>query len=269
MAFVPFPPLFFVVRILFGRIIAMKQGHRQRLNVRPSRFGICVATAALFIAVAGCGKVPTYEELTEKKEPPVPQQPIERAVPANVAAVPQSAVPVEPEKPNAAEVIAWFQSLPSRQVNDQALARLMSLTEGLEAVTAINAVGGGVSDQGLADLHRLTALQSLALDKTNVTDEGMKHLARVPSLESLGLNGTRITASGLSTLASLPGLRRIELMECQLTPADFAAIGKLPALEILVLTNVLELLDPGLDMICEARTLKSLHLNGCAAITDA
>jgi Leucine-rich repeat (LRR) protein len=111
-------------------------------------------------------------------------------------------------------------------------------------------------------------LRSLVLDSTSVTDKGLTSLQGVPSLQSISLNSTRVTDVGLGALALLPGLTRLELMNCDLTPADFVAIGKLPAIEVLVLDRVRELDDAGLDQICNASTLKSLHLDECVGLTD-
>lgn len=169
---------------------------------------------------------------------------------------------------NPADVLTWFKGIQPMHMNDQALERLTNLSGGLDAVTEINARGGTVTDQGLARLERLPALQKLALDGTRITDAGLASLQKVPSLMELSLNSTGVTSTGLTQLAALPALKRLELMGCDLTLDDFAAVGRLPALETLVLNQVVELTDPGFDLICEARTLKVLMLNGCTGLTD-
>lgn len=219
------------------------------------------------LGVVGCGKVPTWNELTSGTPEPPPGQTVANPkidTPVAPPAVP--VVPVVQEDP--AEVLAWFKSVVPQHLNDKALIRLTSIKSGLETVTEIDARGSGVTDVGMVELTKLPALQSLAIGGTAVSDEGMKSLQKVPSLQSLSLNASRISDVGLGHLALLPSLKRLEMMACDLTEADFAAIGRLPALEVLVLDRVLELTDPCLDLLCEATTLKVLHINECIGITD-
>jgi Leucine-rich repeat (LRR) protein len=229
---------------------------------------LLIAVIAMVSAV-GCGKIPSWDEMTGNKPAPAPVKPaaspsMVEIPPSQPAAAPQTAH----QQPDAAQTLAWFKALQPGQINDQSLIQLTSIPSGLEAITEINAQGSGVTDAGLALLAKLPALQKLSLDGTAITDEGMKGLQRVPSLQSLSLSATRISAGGLERLATLPGLKQMQLMGCNLTQADFAAIGKLPALETLVLNRVLELNDAGLDLICEASTLKTLYLNECVGLTD-
>ena len=238
----------------------MMNHHRLNVVIPRSRHRFAMLSVVAGLGLVGCGKVPTWNELTSSKPAATPTQ----AVPAQTVA----GTPATSHQEDAGQVLSWFKGLQPMQINDQALTRLTSISSGLEAITEINAKGGAVTDIGLTALHKLPALQKLALDGTPITDEGMKSLQRVPSLQSLSLNGTRITAGGLGHLALHPGLKRLELMGCDLTQADFGAIGKLPALEGLVLNRVLELNDAGLDLICEAHTLKSLQMNECVGLTD-
>ena len=214
--------------------------------------------------LSGCGKVPTWNELTGKPAPPT--QVTEVPNPAFPNAGQPNATPGQSDDP--AAVLAWFKALPPMQMNDQALARVTSLRGGLEAITQIDANGSNVTDQGLQHLGKLPQLEKLSLDGTAVTDEGMKALQRVPSLQAISLNSTRISATGLDSLAALPGLKRLEMMNTKPTQADFEAIGRLPALESLTLNRVLELTDESLDAICHASTLKALQINECVGLTD-
>ena len=220
----------------------------------------------LVLALAtGCGKVPTWGELTGQQPAvsppttPVVVQPAPSQTPVT---------PVQPPKPIAAEVIARFKALPPSQITDSSLAELASLTEGFENLTEINATGSPVTDGGLANLKKLPALKQLTLEGTKVGDAGAQHLAQVPALEVLVLNSTLITDSGVAALTSLPRLKRLELMKCSLTPAGFAAIGQMPALEAIVLNNTAGVTDATLHLMCDAKTLKEIHLHACGSITD-
>ena len=241
---------------------------RRRFRLNDSRSRVPLAMIAVtMLGLVGCGKVPTWDEMTATPPTPTPVQTVQSDPPAVAPGQPVT-VPAAVPKEDPAQVLAWFKSLLPIQINDQALSRLTAIDVGLDSITDIDAKGGGVTNIGLAMLSKLPTLQKLILDGTPVTDEGMKALQRVPSLQSLSMNGTRISAGGLASLAALPGLKRMELMGCDLTQADFAAIGRLPALESLVLNRVLELNDAGLELICEARTLKSLQMNECVGLTD-
>ncbi|MEK6257582.1 MAG: hypothetical protein AABP62_03090 [Planctomycetota bacterium] len=222
--------------------------------------------AMLVLAMAaGCGKIPTWGELTGQTPPAPPPKVVPVVQPPSVST---PVKPVEPPKPNAVEVIAQFKALPPFQVGDESLLKLASLTEGLENLTEINASGGSVTDNGLANLNKLPALKKLELVSTKISNQGMQHLSQVSSLEWLNLNSTPITDAGVATLTALPNLKKLELKNCQLTPEGFAAIGRMPALEEINLDVTPGLNDVTLDLMCEARTLRRLHLRDCGGITD-
>ena len=214
---------------------------------------------------AGCGKVPTWGELTGQ-QPATP--PTITPVVIQPAPVQTPVTPVQPPKPNAAEVIARFKALPPSQIGDQALAELASLTEGLEEFTELNVANGPVSDSGLASLAKLPLLKKLELSNTKVGDQGMQNLAQISTLESLSINGTKISDAGVATLTALPNLKILDLRSCQLTPEGFAAIGKMPILEEIILDSTPGINDTTFDLICNARTLKRLHMNYVRGISD-
>ena len=213
----------------------------------------------------GCGKVPTWGELTGQ-QPAAPPT----TTPVAVQPVPSQtpSTPVLPPKPKAAEVIAKFKALRPAEISDSSLAELGGLTEGFEDLTEIDASNSQVTNAGLAYLRNLPTLKQLELGSTKVDDAGMQHLAQIPSLESLTLNQTLVSDEGVSKLTALPNLKKLELMGCHLTQAGFAAIGKLPALEHIVLNRTLGVNDAAVDLICEAVTLRKLEFNSCNEITD-
>lgn len=233
--------------------------------LRRQRFTLLLTIGML--GLSGCGKVPTWNEMTGN-QPSTPGQNVppgqNTVVPGNHPAPTAAVLPKE----DPAQVLAWFKSLEPIQISDQALIRLTSMSDGHGAITQINAAGGSITDAGLEQLSKLPNLEKLSLDGNPVSDEGMKALVKVPSLQSLSLSSTRTSAEGLGHLALLPGLKRLEMMGTKLTPADFEAIGKLPHLEGLVLNRVLELNDAALDQICNASTLKMLQINECIGVTD-
>ena len=216
--------------------------------------------------LTGCGKVPTWNELTGGGSKPAPVS--TRTVPSTTEVLPGQPAGPMTTSPDPAQTLAWFKALSPQQMTDQGFAQLTSIASGLEAITEINANGSLVTDTGLVELGKLPALQKLSLDNTSVTDAGMKSLQKVGALQSLAMNSTKITAAGIEHLAGLPTLKRLELVGCKLSEPEFAAIGKLPAIEVLVLNRMTSLTDSGLDAICEASTLKVLQLNECSSVTD-
>lgn len=234
------------------------------LKNRRVRWACGLAVLLPISFATGCGKVPTWNELT--------QQPASQPAPVVVAPPPvqPTVVPAPPPKPNAAVVLATFRSLKSHEISDATIAELGTLTEGLETVTEINASGSGLlTAAGLANLSKLPALNSLDLSSTNVSNEVMRHLTQVPMLASLSLNGTSISDDGLTVLNACPNLKKLEIKGCRLTPNGFAAIGKMPVLEELNFEVTPGLNDVTLDLICEARTLRRLNFRDCGGITDS
>ena len=124
-------------------------------------------SAILVLALAaGCGKPPTWGELTGQ-QPATPPP----TTPVPVPTVPSQSPtpPVVPPKVKAAEVIARFKTLNPYQIANETLAELASLTEGLDELTDINATGSGVTDAGLAHLAKLPALKKLDLGTTKIS----------------------------------------------------------------------------------------------------
>jgi hypothetical protein len=92
---------------------------------------------------------------------------------------------------------------PVTGLNDAALVPIQGLTR-LETLTL---TGNRITDQGLALIARMPALENLDLDATDVTDAGLVHLQSLKKLKTLALGGTRVTPEGVQTLQkALPGL---------------------------------------------------------------
>lgn len=223
--------------------------------------------AVLALGLMGCGKVPTWNELTTSTPPPPPVvTPVPNGAPTETP--PQTTTVTPPTQQDTNEQLQRFKSLGPGQVNDEAMAQLVALPTGLDTIKELSAWGPGLTDVGLARIGKLPALERLSLDGTSITDEGLKSLQSLANLQSLSLNGTKTSAAGFQNLASLLNLKRLDLMGTSLTQADFVALGQLPAIEMLVLNRVTELNDVALDQICNASTLKVLQLNGCTGLTD-
>jgi Leucine Rich repeat len=92
---------------------------------------------------------------------------------------------------------------PDTGLSDACLIPIQGLTR-LETLTLS---GNRITDQGLALIARMPALENLDLDATDVTDAGLVHLQSLKKLKTLALGGTRVTQEGVKTLQkALPGL---------------------------------------------------------------
>ncbi len=113
-----------------------------------------------------------------------------------------------------------------------------------------------LSDVGLAQISRLTALKTLTLKNTGVTDAGLKHLEGLTRLKSLALEGTRVSDAGLSHLQRLTALTTLDLTNTLVTDAGLKHLQGLTQLESLRL-NGTQVTDAGLKLL---PVLKKLHV---------
>jgi hypothetical protein len=94
-------------------------------------------------------------------------------------------------------------------VTDEGLAQI----DGLPALECLSLRGARITDAGLAYLSHLPRLASLDLSYTRITDKGLAHLAALTSLQELSICATAITENGLLQLASLKNLQDITAYE--------------------------------------------------------
>jgi Leucine rich repeat len=79
--------------------------------------------------------------------------------------------------------------------------------QGLSQLQNLTLSGNRITNDGLALLARMPALESLDLDATDITDAGLVHLQGLKKLKSLSLGGTLVTPQAARRLQSaLPGL---------------------------------------------------------------
>lgn len=75
--------------------------------------------------------------------------------------------------------------------------------------------GGLISDKGLAEIAKMTALEMLDLRATQVTDAGLPKLQALPNLKELKLGNTAITDQGLASLQSIKSLESVNVHNCK------------------------------------------------------
>src|SRR5262249_55946045 len=100
-----------------------------------------------------------------------------------------------------------FEACDAEEVSDEGLAHIESMTS-----LHYLALGPGVSDTGLIHLAKLKELRELRLDNArDVTDRGLESLKKLTKLQSLSLQYTDVAGPGLIHLAGLKQLRELNL----------------------------------------------------------
>jgi uncharacterized protein related to proFAR isomerase len=204
------------------------------MQVTAAWSSICLA-----LALSGCEKVPTFQELTSQEPPPAAAPkaaPPEQPVPA-AASVSPPAVPVPMQTDNPEEVISVFKSKATVERNDADLVRLASLPSGLDSITQMD----------------LTSAKGL-------TDVGLQQVGKFSSLEQLSLAGTQVTPSGISAVASLSRLKSLDLRGCPLNREALTAIAKAEQIERLLLASTIGG-DGDLDTLANLPELRELDLS--------
>ena len=151
--------------------------------------------------------------------------------------------------------------LATTPVSDAQLAFLSKLSR-LEELHLQATQVGDLSIQALAGLPRLRLLD---LSNSTVSDAGLATLAKLGSLEVLRLAGTlvegQVEGLGLDQLAALPNLRELDLGATRLDDRALPGVGKLTGLTRLRLSYT-EISDGGLQHIAGLQKLESLQLAG-------
>lgn len=114
-------------------------------------------------------------------------------------------------------------------------------------------------------IGQLKSLKSLTLYGSckGLTDETLAHLAGLTALEELGTDGIQVTDAGLKHLAALPNLRsasffHIAFPDKGFTGAGFAAFKSLPKLERLTIAGT-PFNDKGMAAVAELTQLKEFR----------
>ncbi|MBI3861953.1 MAG: hypothetical protein HY290_08650 [Planctomycetia bacterium] len=124
-----------------------------------------------------------------------------------------------------------------------------------------------ITDAGLANLSRMTSLQHLDLNGSQISDAGLEHAGKLVRLHNLDLSNTQVTDAGLASLRPLQSLRELSLRGTQITGAGLVHLRTLPNLERLDL-RLTRVGDPELSHLVGLTGLKALGLNG-TQVTDS
>lgn len=249
---------------------------------RPQDVHRCEVLAGLSLALllAGCEKVPTFDELTGKVEKPIQSQPATPVQPPVVdqqpAPTPPPVTPAVPPKPDPATVIAQFRQLRPGQITDGHLVELAALgPEHLQEFDVLDFARGGVTDGGLAELTKFPNLRSVNATGTPITPEGVAALRHIPTLQELALADLPHPAvqdrapnfnNVVPVLGSMPQLRSLDLTNSRIDKGMLSQIGQLGQLERLIL-NGMPLGDDGVGFVSQLVNLRELGLD-TTGITD-
>jgi hypothetical protein len=97
----------------------------------------------------------------------------------------------------------------------------------------------GVADNGVINIGRLTALESLSVFNVPITDADLIHLKGLTHLRKLDLTGTSITNAGLMHLGHLPNLEDLNLTKTRVSDQSIATLRGMHALKRLNLSFTL------------------------------
>ena len=194
----------------------------------------------LLIAVPGCGKVPTWNELTsdEKKAEPKDTSAADYANKALADATrsngsTQPAPEVKPQPRRTPDVvIAGFMNTPPSQRTDAQLAELAKLPNGLEEIVEMDLSGSAyVTEVGLSELPKFTAIKVLKLDGLQASGEAYAGISGLPQLEVFTASRSRFNELSMRHLAPLTNLRVLDLSHTFITDPSFIHLQKLKKLE--------------------------------------
>jgi internalin A len=154
-----------------------------------------------------------------------------------------------------------------RRFGDEQLASVGRLSR----LDSVWIQGSNVTDAGLAHLRDLTRLNRLGLCwNKGVTDGGLVHLRGLENLEALYLIETGVEGPGLAQLARLSRLNDLQIATVAPTDKNMAALSRMKSLKALVLSGE-RLSDAGLAPLAGLANLESLQFGGaqCRGITTA
>jgi hypothetical protein len=157
------------------------------------------------------------------------------------------------------------------QFDDAALARLAKRHG--DRITGLYLENTGVTDTGLRNLNKFTALRHLTIRSYRqrkrsgtpelpqpITDAGLAHLKGLNHLWTLNLSDLPVTDAGLAAVNELPELMSLYLSNTKVQGHGLAQLKSLPRLSILCLDGS-AMTEDGLKALSGATSLRILSLN--------
>lgn len=216
---------------------ASRSGGCSRQGVAARR-AASVTFIAIFIGLAGCEKLPKFSELVsgKKKEETTVQAPKT----APVEQKPAPAVPAKPAPPpkTAQEVVAQFNSTPSRLRTDAQLLELSQVPGAASEFTELDLENAqSVTDRGLAALPKFERTETLKIDRCQYSNSGLANVAKMKNLTSLSMAGGPVLSpdsdQGLSYIKGMQQLVSLKVPSVRFSAAGFSNIAEMTWLESL------------------------------------
>jgi hypothetical protein len=121
--------------------------------------------------------------------------------------------------------------------------------------------GRNITDDGVAQLRRLSNLKTLHLSNAGITDEAIRHLSEIPAIESLSMQGNPFTDQALEFASRMPNLKSLVIDNgCRFTDEGMQHVRKMPRLETIWLHRT-GISDKGLQELHGLPQLKTVWAN--------
>jgi Leucine-rich repeat (LRR) protein len=137
----------------------------------------------------------------------------------------------------------------------------------LTRLQSLNLHDSSITDLGLVHLKGLTNLSVVLLYRTQVSDAGLVHLKGLTNLSYLSLDGTQVSDAGLVHVKRLTNLSSLSLERTQISDAGLVHLQGLTNLIALSLERT-QVSDAGLVHLKGLTNLSVLLLE-CTQVTDA
>jgi hypothetical protein len=160
--------------------------------------------------------------------------------------------------------LRWLE-LRSTAITDASLDRIAELTQLKRLLIRSSANGSErtqITDKGLAELHTLSDLRLLSLEKCTINGSAFEHLGALRRLDELDLRDTEFNDSAARHLQQFPRLKYLNLWKTQTTDAAMSEILQLNRLEQLFLSD--NLTDSAVTDLERLVHLKVLDLSSSA-----
>jgi hypothetical protein len=127
--------------------------------------------------------------------------------------------------------------------------------------------GVALSQEQLAQIGRIKAVEQLSFAQTPITDEQLRAIAQMKQLVSITLQATSVRGSGLAHLA---GMERLNYLSLCGSPVDDEGMAHLPRLAQLMVLDLSEtqITDGAMTSLARLPALHNLWLRD-TAVTDA
>lgn len=210
------------------------------------------------LAISGCDKVPTFQELTGNEQPsePSPAPPVEPALP------PQRPEPVAkaPAPKTPEQIYEEFLGIAQGLKKDEHLAQLAQFEPGLrEQIVQLDMSGSQMSDRGTTYLKAFPNLEELKIDATGVTAAGLPEIGKLQNLKHLSMAGARVNESGMDGIKELSNLEYLNISHTAASDLSFQYLLDMKKLETLIITDMQHLQGQGLAELGRLGVLSNIR----------